>query len=77
VAGELSLEEQLALIFEIRYKTQLKRVGLKVQEMVSFGKDFATTVWNDHCQVELVEAAFYYGHWVMVSTMLDVLKGKQ
>mmetsp|Transcript_43204 Transcript_43204/g.41554 ORF Transcript_43204/g.41554 Transcript_43204/m.41554 type:complete len:107 (+) Transcript_43204:1108-1428(+) len=73
----LTMEEELALFMEIRYKTQLKRVGEKVAKLIGDGLDFGTQIWNEHCQVDVIDASVYYGHFLAVSTMLEVLKGKQ
>lgn len=43
------MEQQLVLLFEIRYKNELKKAGLKIQELMSQGVDFKSKIWNDHC----------------------------
>lgn len=64
-------------MFEVRYKTQLKNVSQKIQKLMETGLDFKTTIWNEHCQVDLVSAAIYYVNYYIVKNFYEVLKGKK
>lgn len=52
IKSDLNLDQLAVLLFEIRYKGELKQAGIKIQDLVSSkGLDFQTEVWNDYCQV--------------------------
>jgi hypothetical protein len=48
-AGELTVDQQLVLLYELRYKGELRAAAAKIQVLVGEkGKDFRNEVWNDH-----------------------------
>lgn len=51
IKSDLNLDQLALLLFEIRYKGELKQAGIKIQDLMSKGLDFQSEVWNDHCQV--------------------------
>ena len=51
---KLDLDQELVLLFEVRYKNELKTAGLKIAELMSKNVDFKTQIWNDECQVSLL-----------------------
>jgi uncharacterized protein YnzC (UPF0291/DUF896 family) len=60
-ANELSIDQQLVLLYEIRYKGQLRAAIAKIQVLVDEeGKDFRNEILNEHVQLALVNAAKYY-----------------
>lgn len=71
----LSLEQELLLAFELRYKNELKTVGKKIQDLMGKELDFKTTIWNDECLIQLVSAARYYMHYFFVKNFYDALSG--
>lgn len=76
IKDNLTVEQQLVLLFEIRYKNELKAAGLKIQELMGKGIDFKSTIWNDHCQVSLINAAKFYIAYYAVKNFHDILNGK-
>lgn len=38
--------------------------------------DFKTNIWNDHCQVQLVNASKYYIVYYAIKNFYDILGGK-
>jgi hypothetical protein len=68
------LEQEVLLLFEIRFKQKLKTTSLKIQELLgSGGMDFKTSIWNERCQVYLVNLARYYSEYFLVKTFYNAL----
>ena len=75
-AGELTVDQQLVLLYELRYKGELRAAAAKIQVLVGEkGKDFRNEVWNDHAQVSLVNAAKYFIQFVIVKNFYDFING--
>ena len=48
IANDLGVDEQILLLFETRYKGELRAAAAKVQVLVSQGqKDFKNEIWNE------------------------------
>jgi hypothetical protein len=69
----LSLEQEVLLAFEMRYKGSLYQVGMKVQKLMGEGLDMNSEIWNGRCQVELVNTAKYYTEYFLVKSFYDGL----
>lgn len=50
----LDLDKELVLLFEVRFKNELKNVALKIADLMGNNVDFKTKIWNDECQVALL-----------------------
>lgn len=75
-AGELTVDQQLVLLYELRYKGEMRAATAKIQVLVGEkGKDFRNEVWNDHVQVSLVNAAKYFIQFVLVKNFYDFING--
>lgn len=73
----LTVDEELLLLFEIRYKQELKAVALKMQGLMSEEQlDVKTTIWNERCQVEFVKAARYYTMYYILFNYHQALNDK-
>jgi hypothetical protein len=66
----------LVLLYEVRYKGELRAATAKIQVLVGDkGKDFRNEVWNDHAQISLVNAAKYYIQYVLVKNFYEFVNG--
>ena len=75
-ANDLSIDQQLLLLHEIRYKGELKAASAKIQQLVGTkGLDFKTEVWNDHCQISMVNASKYYIQYILVRNFFNFMSG--
>jgi acyl-CoA oxidase len=74
---KLELEKQILLLFEMCYKGELRAVGLKISEelMGERAQDFKTVIWNEQCQVSLVNAGKYFIHYIVLKNFFDFLHG--
>jgi hypothetical protein len=46
----LGVDEQILLLFELRYKGEIRAAAAKIQALAAQGKkDFKNEIWNDHC----------------------------
>jgi hypothetical protein len=63
----------LLLLFEIRYKQALKEAARKMQELMGKGLDAKTEIWNERCQVQLVNAARNYTHFFILLNFYNSL----
>lgn len=50
---------------------------MKIQKLVGHDMNFEHTIWNEHCQVDLVNAAIYYVNYFIVKNYYDLLNGKK
>lgn len=71
-----STEERLVLLLEIRYKQELKSISEKMARLSQTITD-RQVIWNDHCQVDLVNLAQYFGVYFLVKSTFDFLQGKE
>jgi hypothetical protein len=59
----------------MRYKGELKAAIAKIEGLiVEGGKDLKTEIWNDHCQVSLVNASKYFIQYFIMKNFLDYIK---
>eukprot|EP00347_Sterkiella_histriomuscorum_P013776 403363411 len=73
----LTLDQELVLLYELRYKNELKNVALKIQSLVQNNSDFKTQIWNEECQTALLSAGRYYIYFFAVKNFSDVINGKK
>lgn len=73
---ELTIDQQLLLLYELRYKGELRAAAAKIQVLVGDqGKDFKNEVWNEHSQISMVNTAKYYIQYVLVKNFYDFVNG--
>ena len=62
-------EDLLLYLYEMRFKGELRNVLGRVRDLKATTKlEFKTEIWNDHCQVSLVNAAKYWTQHFVLST---------
>lgn len=73
----MDIDKELVLLFEIRFKNELKNVALKIAELMGKNVDFKTKIWNDECQVALLQAARYFCYYYAVKNFFELLGGRE
>lgn len=71
VANKLNLDQELLLLFEMRFKNALREAGRKLQ---SGDGDFNTT-WNEVALQSLVKSVVYYTQYWALKNFYDLVTG--
>ncbi|CDW84516.1 peroxisomal acyl-coenzyme a oxidase 1 [Stylonychia lemnae] len=75
LSSKLSIDQEIVLLYEVRFKNHLKNVALQIAESMSKGKNF-NQIWNDEYQADLVIAGKYFISHFAIKNFYDIINGK-
>lgn len=70
---KLSLDQELVLLYEMRFKNEIARAATKLQEGIT---DFTTT-WNENVLTLMVNSTVYFCEYWAVKNFYEVATGKK
>ena len=71
-----SIDQQILLLFEIRYKNQLKSAALSLQEDTAEEMSFMDK-WNQNSLQALINATVYYLQYWALNNFLELINGQK